>query len=352
LERIDLHWYNAGMQKYKHSWVIIVSLILAVWLLSACSPGTVSDPTAFTNTAASTLRPYPSGTATSTALPTGFSSPTPSPTLTSTPTQVYYEIQLGDDMYSIGWRFGVSPQAIMTANPSINPNLMIVGTELLIPITPTPEPTESQQSEISPQPTQAQFTLLEPACYPESLGGLWCFILVENDTEEAFENISAMLTLQQGVETRQKVAIMPLNLLPAGKSLPLVVYFEPPVSPSYTIAAEVDFYLPVMADDDRYLETEIEDLAIEYRDTRKVAQVSGELRLLPGQPDAAYAWIHATAFDDQENVVAVRRWTLNEMFKPETSQLFTLNLYSLAGEIERVELLVEAHRVFETSSEE
>jgi hypothetical protein len=71
--------------------------------------------------------------------------------------------------------------------------------------------------------------------------------------EEAVENISGVVTLLDGEETQQESAIMPLNLLPAGASLPLIAYFQPPIPESYTISARVDFFLPVMPSDQRYL---------------------------------------------------------------------------------------------------
>jgi hypothetical protein len=85
-------------------------------------------------------------------------------------------------MYSIGWRFNVSPYQIMTANPTVNPRAMGVGTTLLIPITPNPNPTETPMVALTPTATPL-FSARYPApdCYPDALGGLWCFVLVTND---------------------------------------------------------------------------------------------------------------------------------------------------------------------------
>lgn len=348
LEWINLHWYNADMRKL--SFFSSILIVMAVFLLSACSQVTENLTITPTITPPGTLRPYPSSTATATALPTGYSSPTPSPTMTLTPTPVYYEVQLGDDMYSIAFRYNLSPAAIMTANPTVNPRAMIVGMSLLIPITPTVEPTQGEMSESTPTMVSSEESGLgEPVCYLETLGGLWCFVLFENETEGALENVSALVNLTDGETTRQEIAIMPLNLLPEGESLPLIAYFDGPVSPDYTVSVAVDFSLPVMAEDDRYLSVDVLDQSINLNDDGNVATVLGHLALAEGQPDADYLWLAATAYDSDGRVVAFRRWEWNQTVVAGESLDFNLNLYSLGGMIDRVDVLTEAHRVYEST---
>lgn len=322
--------------------ISLLLLILTGSILSACAPAAPLITPTPSPTLNGTLRPYPSPTNTNTPLPTDYVSPTPSPTVTPTMTPVYYEVLEGDDMYSIGWRFNVSPQQIMTANPSVNPRAMSVGTSLLIPITPAPDPTETPLVELSPTATPLFAGIQPPDCYPDALGGLWCFVLVENDSGEAVENISGVVTLRYGEETRRETAIMPLNLLPAGAALPLIAYFHPPLPAEYTITARVEFLLPVMPGDQRYLTAEIENQTLELSADGRVATINGLLALPTGQPTARYAWVNATAFDADGHVVAVRRWEGPEPLTGGASIPFTLYLYSLGGPIEWVDLLVEA----------
>ena len=331
-----------------------VLVVLVGIVFSACTqqPSNVNETP--TRTLAGTLRPYPSATSSATPLPTGYSSPTPSPTVTPTPTPVIYEVQTGDDMYSIAFRYGLSPQAIMTANPTVNPRAMSVGTTLLIPITPVPGTTATATpapEELSPTPTQLYSQLHQPDCYPDALKGLWCFVLVENDEDGALENVSAVIELESDGETRQEIAVMPLNLLPPGESLPLIAYFQPPVPGEYTVTARVDFLLPVMPEDDRYLDANITEQTITLREDGRVAQITGELALPGDQPGAQYVWVHATGYDDAGRVVAVRRWDSFGDVPPGETVLFEFSLYSLAGAIERVALLVEAHAIQEPTAQ-
>jgi hypothetical protein len=145
---------------------------------------------------------------------------------------------------------------------------------------------------------------------------------------------------------------MPLNLLPAGAALPMIAYFQPPLPEEYSISARVDFLLPVMPDDQRYLPVKIEDQTIALSENGRVATVTGTLVLPAGQPAARYAWINATAFNADGRVVAVRRWEGPDPIPGDSRLPFTLYLYSLGKPIERVDLLAEAQPVIEPTEED
>jgi len=342
LDWFAFHWYNAGMQKTRLFSITV--LIIITILLSSCMQTPPQVELTPTRTMMSgTLRPYPSDTPSATPLPTDFVSPTSSPTITPTPTPVYYEVREGDDMYGIAFYYGISPQAIMTANPTVNPRLMGAGTKLLIPITPVPGATATATLALTPTATPPYAALHGPDCYPDAAGGLWCFLLIENDQGGALENVSAEVTLTAGEETRNKIALMPLNLLPAGAALPLVVYFEGPIGEDYEVSAQVNFLLPVMPDDQRYLSVELLDQSIKFSDDGQRADISGIAALPEDGRDPQYLWINATGFDSAGRVVAVRRWENSEENLSTGDQIpFAFSLFSLAGEIDRVELLAEA----------
>ena len=248
-------------------------------------------------------------------------------------------------MYGIAFYYGISPQAIMTANPTINPRMMGPGTTLLIPITPIPGATATATLALTPTSTPRYKALRQPDCYPDASGGLWCFALLENFEGGALENVTAVINLTEGEETRSETAMMPLNFLPAGAALPLVAYFEPPVAAEYSITAEVDFLLPVMPEDQRYLPVEIRDQEIAISEDGQQAQVAGTV-VLPGTGrDARYLWINATAFDEAGHVVGSRRWENKADLSAGEAVTFDFSLYSLGGAIDRVEILAEAMAV-------
>ncbi len=142
---------------------------------------------------------------------------------TPTPTNVYYEVQANDDMGGIAYYYGISVADLMTANPDIDPRAMTVGMQLLIPITPTPPPTATPtfgKRSDNIRSDRRSGNPAAPDCYLDALGGMWCFVLYENNSERALENVSAIITLGEGEGALQETAIMPLNLLPAGTALP------------------------------------------------------------------------------------------------------------------------------------
>lgn len=339
-------------QEWKNT---LFTLILTGLLVSACAPGTATLPTGGTPTATQegTLRPYPSDTPTATPLPTDYVSPTPSPTITPTPTAVYYEVQLNDDMYSIAFRYGLDPAEVMTANPDVDPRAMTVGMTLLIPITPTPPPTAtatSEEAQATAAPTEAEEALTPPDCYLDALGGMWCFALVENDQDSALENVSGVMTLGTGEDARQETAITPLNLLPAGASLPLIAYFQPPLPADRTASFEMDFSLPVMPGDQRYLNLTIDEQTLDLSEDGLMATVSGTVSLSADQSDADYVWISATAFDADGRIVAVRRWDSTLALVAGGELEFEITLYSMAGPIDHVDLATEAQPLSEATT--
>jgi LysM repeat protein len=100
-------------------------------------------------------------------IPTGGSGPAPAPppgnTSTPAPTQpppsggnTVYVVQRGDTLNRIAFRFGVTVQAIVAANPGLNPNLIFVGQQLSIPTGggsgPTPPPATPPPGTSTPPP--------------------------------------------------------------------------------------------------------------------------------------------------------------------------------------------------------
>ncbi len=341
--------YNARMRK---NLIIGLSLLIgAGLLLSACVQQTPEGMQTPTSTNEGTLRPYPSDTPSATPYPTDYHSPTPSPTTTPTPTPVYYTVKAGDDMYSIAFRYGLEPAVVMTANPTVNPGMMSVGTSLLIPITPMPELTPTLWVTNSPTPTPRFAGLNPPDCYPDAVGGLWCFTLVENNESGALENLTGTFVLNSEDGSREEIGMLPLNLLPSGAALPLTAYFQPPLLAQYTANVTVDFVLPVMPDDDRYLDAEISEQFIEISEDGRVADVSGVVSLPIDGGDAEYVWVNVTAMDAEGRVVAVRRWEADGQVASGESNVFLLTLYSLGDSIDRIDVLVEAQRLDAPSDE-
>jgi LysM repeat protein len=94
----------------------------------------------------------------------GGAQPTPAPA--ATPTQAagfVYVVQPGDNYYRIAAKFGVTVQALYSANNVTNPNILYAGARLIIPgaapaATSAPVPTAQPTATLSPEQIPGAFT--------------------------------------------------------------------------------------------------------------------------------------------------------------------------------------------------
>jgi LysM repeat protein len=66
------------------------------------------------------------------------------------PPQIIHVVQAGDTLISIAIKYGADLDAIMAANPKINPDLIYVGQEIVVPLRP---PTATPTLTLTPTPT-------------------------------------------------------------------------------------------------------------------------------------------------------------------------------------------------------
>lgn len=323
------------MNPPKHFWLFV--LILAAALVSACTPQAIPLPT-HTVEVQGTLIPFYTATPSRTPAPVDRTTPTPLPS--PTPTMRSHTIRRGQDLGGIAYAYRVSLQALMDANPDVNPYLLVVGSTLNIP----PSRVVVGQT---PMPTPVSVQLSPVHCNAGREGGAWCFAHVTNPQEFDIESVSAVIRIagEQVDQVISQVAIAPLDLLPAGGTIPLAAYF-PPVVPNEPLQASIELLtsLPVLAENERYVQVQIEDLRVAISEDGLSAEVSGEL--LPGENEEAniIARVALVAYDGDGQVVGVRRWDSEAPLSAGSGLAFTTWVYSMAGPIERVAALAEARR--------
>lgn len=315
---------------------IIVSMkraiLLFVLLLFACAPQTKDQMPM----PPSALLPYASRIPSLTpeqpeSLVVSFETPLPSPT------PFAYEVQAGDTLSEIAERFGVSLDALTAANPNVSPNSMSIGTTLNIPSDPA-NPIGASTSTPVPAPVK------QIECYSTADKGMWCFVLVHNDAPDVLENISAQVTLvdenDQAFLSAQ--AFSPLNIIPPGATLPLMVFFPPVIPADAQPRAQMLTGIRLLPDDARYLPGSVQNTLVQVDASGRSAQVSGTVRLSNGTPPANSVWVVAVAYDNTGRIVGVRRWESTDGMQPGGSMQFNFQVSSLAREIERVEFVIEA----------
>jgi LysM repeat protein len=300
-------------------------------LLSACAPQIINQ----THTPPGTLRPYFTRTPSATleqpdGLVVSFETPLPSPT------PFVYEIQAGDTLSGIAFKFGVSLDELIAANPEISPNSMSIGTKINVPsLSSTPG-----ASTLTPVPA----SIKQIECYPSADRGMWCFVLVYNDTSSLIENLSAQVTLVDGQDLTlaSAPALSLLNILPPGESIPLTVFFPPSIPANARPQAQLLTGIHLEPEDERYLPAALQNTLAQVDGSGRSAAVSGTVRLPEDSVPASLVWVAAVAYDNSERVVGARRWESGDGLTPGRSLQFSFVVSSLGGEIERVEFVVEA----------
>ncbi|MDO8754010.1 MAG: LysM peptidoglycan-binding domain-containing protein, partial [Anaerolineales bacterium] len=155
------------------------------------------------------------------------------PSLTSTPnviviaetplptaTPFIYIVEAGDTLSGIAGKFKISQDDLRAANPDVSPKSMSIGTTLLIP---DGSSTKTGVSTLTPVPVPVTQTV----CHPSVDNGLWCFALIQNNTPDILENVSAQITLMDQNNNRiaSQTAFMLLDILPSNSSSPVYVFF-------------------------------------------------------------------------------------------------------------------------------
>lgn len=294
-------------------------------LLTACGDSTAPAPDLEPAAPYQTLSPSPTAS--------------PFPALTQvilpTPTPVLYTIQPNDTLGAIAERFGVTLEALIVANPGVQPTALIVGQTLVIPV-------EGIASE--PTPTPAPVPVRQAGCWPETTGGLWCFALVQNEFNETLENISAQFVLldENGEEVASQIAYAPLDILPTGASMPLGVHFAPPVDLQAVPRVQVLTAIRLLPGDARYLPVMLENILVSVEAGGRAARVSGRAMLTTLDGRADTLWVLATAYDESGNLVGFRRWEAGEPLAGGESLAFDFLVSSAGPAIERVDFLTEA----------
>src|SRR5574340_764512 len=168
----------------------ISAVVLLLFVLTACAPAAGLETNTPTPTRAGELATYSGPAPSTTPSPTNAATNTPLPTATPTPRT--HVVKAKEDLWGIAWRYGITLEDLLTANPTVNPHFLSVGSELKIPAaryTPTPDASHP------PLPTPIGLVLADPYCYPSHEGGLWCFTTAQNGQAFSVESLSASIQL-------------------------------------------------------------------------------------------------------------------------------------------------------------
>ena len=306
--------------------------IITTALIAGCSPIQATptpSPTAM-------LLPYFQASVTPTTeqiLPIFTLIPTPGPS----PTPFVHIIEKDDTLLGIAIRYGVTLEEILAANPDINPRILSIDQQILIPSLEGDVP-----GGLIPTATPIPLQLARVKCYPTSSQQLWCLTYVANDSDDWLEGLSTIITLfnQDGEQIDANVAYAPLNLLPPNSVMPFAVKFPKDGDIS---AATTNTSFIAQNVQERYLILSVIWEVIEEGDDGLIWKVAGSVDASPENTIGANnVSLLVTGFDRNGDVVGFRKWDRVEGIEPGGSFDFEIEVFSLGPPITSVEVLAEA----------
>lgn len=303
-------------------------------VLAGCALGSSAPPTA-------TLDPFVTATPTSTA-PARTATVEPIPTVGPTATPLIHRVVQNDTLLAIASRYGITLDDLLAANPGLNPRLLRIGHELLIP-GPGGEPIEELAARTEPAPLELSAT----RCFPESTGFTTCLLTVRNPDSEPVEGIVVTVTLVdgQGRSLASAPAAGPAGVLPGGGTLPFSARFDPGVSRDAAQgAAEVASAYLAPESRDRLLAAEVRETRHEPAPGRLIWELAGSVVLAPGAEDLqARVTLVATGYDSRGMPVGYAVWK-REGLAAGGSAEFRITVFSLGPPFAFVDVQALAER--------
>lgn len=293
--RLDLGWYNRLMPISRRfarfslksvKWLLLpkyspgILLVILLLISSACAPVPPVTPIPTETPLPLDLTPYVQIPSPSPRMATPTPTPQPTPTLVPTPTATpfLYKIVEGDTLGAIAGRYGVTLDELLTANPGVDPRLLTIGKELVIPLRGTGQVDAPISGLPTPAPVLIQAELLR--CWAEmQTHGTICLLPASNLTDMGLEDVAAQVTLYDGdgKVVGTGTAALPIQLLPQGEKALLVLRFSETIPEVHYGVAQVTRALQVNPGDLRYLPIEVDEGTIHLSENGLQARVSGKL---------------------------------------------------------------------------
>ena len=269
-----------------------------------------------------------------TKTPTPFSTVEPEAVPTAAP--VIHVVALGETFSSIALQYGMTIDAVRAANPDANPNALIVGDELVIPVGAANSVLQLDAEIVN----DVQFN--DPHCVHTNDSGLWCSVLVEIVGERDLENLVVAFSFisKDGKLLDKKYVPTIMQFTPSGSTIPAVVFLKSDPGGIEQVNCSIfsgQIYDPIVND---YLSITVEDEKSSV--SGKEANISGKMVVAAEDGlDRANIWLAAAAYNAEGRLVGVRRLdsevATNEVFD------FSLTVYAAEDTIDRVEVLTEAY---------
>lgn len=307
--------------------LILVLLVASVFLIACYPTPTVVLPSPTVPT--STLEPIilnsnhvePVLTLTRLPMPTR-----PLPTLPPTATPVIYAVQEGDTLLGIAYKFNVTLEALLLANPTIVPELLQIGQSLVIP--------ELDLSNygvdnllIQPPTPPPSVWVRNVGLYETPVGGIWVLGEVVNESGVAVENVSVSVTLfdDSGDPNETRNTLIARSVIFPSESSPFGILFPEPKSASSSTRYRADLIdgESMLRQSDYNTDLTIENVHTELTDN--MYHITGDI-LNPGEYPAYNVTMLVTLYNAENQVTGFRITLLLDDLLPAEQAPFDIRL--------------------------
>lgn len=335
-------WECGSLQVRPGAGPALLALGIAMLVLAGCgqvitlSPTPTPAPTATlsVNVVVATLAP--------TATPAPYT-PEPTPTPTVTPTPVIHVIRSGETLLSVAVDYGVSVAALQDANGILDPRLLQVGQELIIPR--QEEIDAAVAATLTPTPTPLPVAIENVHFGETTIGGLSVLGEVFNNSGTPLEQVRVGVTLldEGGAEVSSADGLVALDLVDVNERAPFAILFgESPgkfsryqIYPARAVPAYVGSY---------YRDLEVTDLQ-STGERYASYTVTGRVKNT-GPEEAVQVQVVLTAYDALGRVVATRKIDPDHNVVPRGGETtFTAVLAPAGGPVERIGAVAQGRRI-------
>ena len=251
------------------------------------------------------------------------------------PTPIYHTIIAGDTLFDIAISRNTTVDELLRLNPDLDPNLVPIGWQLILPpIDPTLRPLAVVE-EINPAAQIAEVNLFD-----SNTGGLFLFGEVENQGDLALENIQVEVSLQNtitGVQEAVRFWVEP-GILPPGAKGPFGRFLLHAYSDIELIQAKIIAANTVVDLGNRYLDVAVENAEIKIDSRGEI--LSGEL-LNTGDRTVTGTSVVASLYDEQRTLTGYYQLFIQEPLLPGASRSFEIYILTPGNQVVSFEVLVQ-----------
>jgi LysM repeat protein len=251
---------------------------------------------------------------------------------------VVHIVQAGDTLIEIAKRYGISVEAIQEANAILDPHLLQIGQELLIP-------PEENDGNPTPTPTAVPFEILNINFHESPVGSLWCLGEIWNIAGFDIERVQVEVSLydEDGDVLAIGSSFIALDVVPEGEKAPFAILFADPPQRFAKYKAVPLSGDPVLYLGNRYLDLEIVNERGFFEEN--IFILTGEV-MNKGDFPAREVVVVVTVYDGGGRVAGFRQVELNtEILPPGASSTFLTSLSPIGGEVITYTFVAEGKRV-------